>query len=144
MAKLGVGVGEEFPVDEAAPKEPAPESTGSDSGGSDSGGSGRCGGGHWHGRGPSHWHSHGRWHFAGHVLFRLAILALLIGGALSFFGRHFDGPHGFAPYPHHHFFFFPFFWIALIVALVFWRGHWRRRHWHWHDEAARGGDKEGT
>jgi hypothetical protein len=74
----------------------------------------------------------------------LAILGLVIGGVLSFFGRHFDGPHRFAPYPHH--FFFPFFWIAALVALVFWRGRWHRRHWHqgpWRDEPG-GHDKEGT
>jgi len=136
MAKLGVGVGEEFPVDEAAPKEPTQETNESQS---------RCGGGgHWHG--PGHWHGHGRWHFAGHVLFRLAILGLLIGGALSFFGRHYDHDsfHAIYPYPHH--FFFPFFWIALLVALVFWRSRWHHRHWHHghgHDHS-RGHDKEGT
>jgi hypothetical protein len=131
MAKLGVGVGEEFPVDEAAPKDPSQTNESEP----------HCGRG---------WgHHHGRWHFAGHVLFRLAIVGLLIAGVMSFFVRHdiHDGFHGFHPYPHH--FFFPFLAIALLAVLVFRRGR-HHRHWH-HGHAHNGhehdrpsGDKEGT
>ena len=123
MAKLDVGVGEEFPVDEAKPREPATETNEPERG---------CGRG-WHG------HHHGRWHFIGHVLFRLAILGLLIGGVMSFFRWHdmHDSLHAVYPYPHH--FFAPLFWIVLLIALVFWRGHWHHRHWHDH---SRGGNGE--
>jgi hypothetical protein len=124
MAKLGVGVGEEFPVDEAAPREPASETTGAER---------HCGRG-WHR------HRHGGWHFAGHVLFRLAILALLIGWVLSFFDPHDrDHLHGFYPYPHH--FFFPVLGIALFLAFAWRHRSWHHRHWH---DGPRGGDKEGT
>ena len=128
MAKVGVGVGEEFPVEEAGPSGSASDPNGSKR---------HCGRG-------GHGHGHGRWHFAGHVLFRLAILALLIGAVLSFFGRHYDHAslHGFYPYPHHFFFpFFPVLLIGLLLALLWRRGRWHHRHWH---DEPRGGDREGT
>ena len=125
MAKFGIGVGEEFPVDEAAPSESA----------GDPDGSGRhCGRGR-------HLHGHGRWHFAWHVLFRLALLALLIGAIMSFFGGDYDHGHlrGFYPYPHH--FFFPVLLVALLLAFAWRRGRWHHRHWH---DTPRGDGREGT
>jgi hypothetical protein len=124
MTKLGVGVGEEFPVDDAKMREAPSQEDGAQT---------YCGRG-WHG------HHHGRWHFGWHVLFRLAILGLLIGGVMSFFGWHdlHDPIHAAYPYPHH--FFAPVFWIVLLVALVFWRGAWHRHHWHDHPR----GDREGN
>ena len=112
MAKFGVGVGEEFPVDEPAPQTRDSERT--------------CGS---HG----HWHRFGWLHFTLHVLFRLAIIALVIAAAVSLFLPHSYAPYGYYPYPHR--FFFPFFPILLIVlffALARRRGgcYGMRRHWH--------------
>jgi hypothetical protein len=120
MAKFGVGVGEEFPVDEPSKTEPqtqGPERP-----------CGPCGFGY---------RSGGR-HFT-HVLFRVAIIALVIAGIASLFRPHFYpyayGPYGYYPYPHH-FFFFPFFPVLLIGLFILfaWRGGRHRRWRRWHDE----------
>jgi uncharacterized membrane protein len=125
MAKFGVGVGEEFPVDEPPQGEPNPRNS-----------ERSCG---WHR------HDHGGrfgWlHVTLHVLFRLAIIALVIAAAWALFRPHnfAYAPYGF--YPYHHHFFFPFFPV-LLIALVFFfaRRHWRHHH-HWHDHH-RGRDRE--
>ena len=126
MAKFGVGVGEEFPVDEPAKSE-TPNSKGS----------GRCG---W--RGHHRNHRFGWLHFGLHVVFRLAIIGLVIAAAVSLFEPHHfaDSPHGY-PY-HHHMLFFPFLLIGLLLLFAFRRHH---HHWHrhWHDEP-RGPDGEGA
>jgi hypothetical protein len=129
MAKIGVGVGEEFPVDDAQPpKSPPP------------------------GEPPPRepWHHRGGWHFALHVLARVALIALLIGGIAWLFSGH--GFHGYAygPYAfhpmYHRGFFFPFFPVLLIVLLVGFA--FRRHHYYgpgcygygmrrWHDEMHR-------
>ena len=128
MSKIGIGVGEEFPVEDAKTP-PAPPPGGPGGGGRE--------------------HRHGRWHGSLHILTRVAFLALVIAAIVWMFTPHysFQGPYaqlpprGFYPYPHH-FFFFPFFPILLIALFAF---AWRRRgchryhhHHHWHDEPGDG------
>ena len=121
MSKFGIGVGEEFPVDDAPPPKTPPE------------------GENWRPR-------HSGWHFFFHVVAKLALVALVIGGLFWLFHApgygYFHGPYAFTPYPHH-FFFFPFFPILFLVLLI---GFAFRRHHHygygcrgdgfrrWHDE----------
>ena len=112
MAKFGVGVGEEFPVDE--PAQPPQQSR-----------ERYCG---------RHGHRLGWLHLSLHVLFRVAIIVLVIAAAVSLFRPHPYGPDGFHPYPHHFLFpFFPVLLIVLVLAFVRRRGFYRRRR-HWHDE----------
>ena len=124
MAKFGVGVGEEFPVDEPASPPPA--------------GAERACGRHGHGR------RFGWLHLTLHVLFRVAVIALVIAAAVSLLRPHDGGisPNGFYPYHHHGF--FPFFPVLLIVLLVFAlaRGGRYRRWRHWHDSPRRDGGEE--
>jgi len=128
MAKIGVGVGEEFPVDEANKAEPPPE-----------------------GGGPRHacgwgggWGRLGWVHFTLFVLLRLAIIALVVGAAWSLFHPYpfAYGPYGYRPYPHHFFFpFFPVLLIALFAVFLLRRGH-RHRWRHWHDGPRGPGSRE--
>src|SRR5882762_5515378 len=122
MAKFGIGVGEEFPVDEAAPPNPPPPDDDER-----------------HRR-----RRHGRWHSVLHLLTRVAVLALIVSAIVWMFRPHgfYAGPYApyaFHPYPHH--FFFPFFPVLLIVALIVFA---RRRHGcygmrhHWHHHEHRG------
>ena len=115
MAKFGIGVGEEFPVDE--PPNPPP-----------------LDGDEEHKR-RRHWRLH---HWL-HLLTRVAVLALIVSAIVWLF----RAPHFYPyaadavrPYPHH--FFFPFFPILLIVLLIAFarRRHGcygMRRHWHHHE-----------
>lgn len=130
MSKIGIGVGEEFPVDDAkAPPTPPP----GDNDGNE----------------PErrYW----RRRFFLHLLTRIAFIALVIAAIVWTFSPHYFypgpyahlPPYGYYPYPHH--FFFPLFPILLIAFFAF---AWRRRgcygyhrHWgdhrrgHYHDEA---------
>lgn len=130
MSKIGVGVGEEFPVDDAkVPPTPPP-------GGND-------------GNEPErrYW----RRRFFLHLLTRIAFIALVIAAIVWMFSPHYfyPGPYAHLPpfgyYPYSHHFFFPLFPILLIAFFAF---AWRRRgcygyhrHWgghrrgHYHDEA---------
>ena len=116
MAKYGIGVGEEFPVDE--PKNPPPPEDDDE-----------------RSKMRRRWRRH---HFL-HVLTRIALIALIITGIAWLFRPHYFSPgpyapYAFYPYPHH--FFFPFFPVLLIVLLLFaWRRggcHGMRHHGHDH------------
>jgi len=121
MSKIGIGIGEDFPVEDAkTPPIPPPDGPQSDD------------------ARRRHW----RWRFFLHVLTRIAFIALIIAAIVWMFSPHYFSPgpyahlppYGYYPYPHH--FFFPFFPILLIAFFVF---AWRRRgcyghHRHWHDE----------
>lgn len=115
MAKFGIGVGEEFPVDE--PANPPPPNDDEER------------------RRRHHWRLH---HWL-HLLTRVTVLALIVSAIVWMFrAPHFYPYAGDAvrPYPHH--FFFPFFPILLIVLLIAFarRSHGcygMRRHWHHHD-----------
>ncbi len=123
MSKIGIGVGSEFPVDDAnaPPPPPANGATGGDNGRRRS----------WRG------------HLVLHILTRLAFIALVIAAIVWMFSPHYfyAGPYAQLPsraYPYpHHFFFFPFFPILLIAlfALVWRRRGCYGRHRHWHDES---------
>lgn len=114
MTKFGIGVGEEFPVDDAAPRGPQ--------GSQDARGD----------------HRHGLRHRLFHGVRRLTFLALLVSAivwllrSLDVAGPH--GPYAFHPGPHH--VFFPVLLIVLLVAAA-WRHH-RHHHHHWHDHHHRG------
>ena len=115
MAKYGVGVGEDFPVEE--PKNPPPPEDDDER--------------------RKHWR-HRRRHYLLHVLTRVALIALIISAiAWLFRPQYFSpgpyAPYAFYPYPHH--FFFPFFPVLLITLLIVFavrRGgcYGGRRHWH--------------
>lgn len=100
MAKFGIGVGEEFPVDDAAPR----NSSASQS------------------ENPDNEHrGHWRGHRFLHLATRLAFLALIVAFIVWMFVPHghmhgFAGPYAF--YPYHHHFFFPFFPVLLLVLLL--------------------------
>jgi hypothetical protein len=119
MAKFGVGVGEEFPVDEPSKKDAPAETAGPGRG---------CG---WR----ADWGRLGWLHVTLAVLLRVAIIGLLIAVAWSLFHPYPYAyrPYGYHPYSHH--FFFPFFPLLLIVLFAFaWRGGRYRRWRRWHDE----------
>ena len=123
MSKIGIGVGEEFPVEDAkTPPTPPPEEPENDDGE------------------RRHWRRH-RWL---HILTRIAFIGLVIAAIVWMFTPNYflPGPYAQVPpyrfYPYPHFFFFPFFPILLIALFAF---AWRRRgcyrshyHRHWHDE----------
>jgi len=116
MPKLGIGVGEEFPVGDPPPNAPEPERR----------------------------HRRSGWHFAFHILLKVAAIALVIGliGWMFYgFGGAWHGPYAYYPGWHGHFF-FPFFPLLLVLLLIF---TFRRRHYYgygcemrrWHDEMHR-------
>ena len=123
MAKFGIGVGEEFPVD-GPPKPPPPDNDEE------------------RGR-RRHWRLH---HWL-HLLTRVAVLALIVSAIVWLF----RAPHFYPyaadavrPYPHHFFFpFFPILLILLLFAVVRRRhhGHHGMRH-HWHHHEHRGDHRE--
>jgi hypothetical protein len=114
MPKLGIGVGEEFPVGDPPAVEPEPERP----------------------------HRPSGWHIAFHILVRVAAIALVIGlFAWAFHG--FGAPYAYQPGVHRHFF-FPFFPVLLIVLLIFAfrRRHYYGYRYgcdmrRWHDELHR-------
>ena len=130
MSKIGIGIGEEFPVDDAkAPPNPPGHPDGNEPG-------------------RRHW----RGHFILHVLARVVLIALVIAAIVWMFSPHYfyPGPYAHVPpygyYPYaHHFFFFPFFPLLLIALFAFaWRrgrcyGYHRyrddHRRGHYHEEA---------
>jgi hypothetical protein len=130
MAKLGIGVGEEFPVEEAGPPSPpTPEDEG---------------------RRRRRWR---RFYFLG-LLTRLAVIALIVSALVwlfrpraQFYPDPYLLPYGFYPYPHHFFFpFFPLLLVGLLIAILLRRRscygprYWHDRH-HWH--GPNGADRNG-
>src|SRR5437660_1103341 len=103
MSKFGVGVGEEFPVEDAKP----PQSGGPEQ--------------------PER-RRHWRGHHLLHVLTRLALIALMISAIAWLFRPHYAFypdpyfPYAAYGYPHH--FFFPFFPVLLVAILLAFA--WRR------------------
>ena len=94
MSKIGIGVGEEFPVEDAkTPPTPPQEEPENDDGE------------------RRHWRRH-RWL---HILTRVAFIALVIAAIVWMFTPNYflPGPYAQVPpyrfYPYPHFFFFPFF-----------------------------------
>ena len=117
MSKLGVGVGEEFPVEDARPNEPPPPPADDE-------------------ERRRRWRRFRFFHFLAH----LALIGLVVAGIVWLFRPRtylypdpYLLPYGFYPYPHHFFFpFFPVLFVVLLLAL-FWRRrgcHVRYRHWH--------------
>src|SRR5690242_18783361 len=102
MSKIGIGVGEEFTVEDPPPPPPPPSEEERE-------------------RRERHW----RWHRWLHLATRLAFLALIVSGIVWLFaGPHYamsDAAGAVRPYPHH--FFFPFFPILLLLLFAF---AWRR------------------
>ena len=110
MSKFGIGVGEEFPVRDAAPRNAAPPE-------------GDCG------------HRYGRWHRVFHWALRLTFLALMVSAIVFLlrpheFGAGFHGPYAF--HPGHHHVFFPILLIVLLALFAWRRGGGHHRHWHHH------------
>jgi hypothetical protein len=112
MAKFGIGVGEEFPVDE--PANPPPPDDDEEH------------------RRRRHWRLH---HWL-HLLTRVAVLALIVSAIVWMF----RAPHFYPyaadavrPYPHH-FFFRSFRSLLIVPDRSRWRRHGccygMRRHWH--------------
>jgi hypothetical protein len=116
MAKYGIGVGEEFPVDE--PNNPPPPEDDDE-----------------RRKMRRRWRRH---HFL-HLLTRIALIALVITGIAWLFRPHYFSPgpyapYAFYPYPHHFFFpFFPVLLIGLLIAFAWRRGGCYGMRHHWHD-----------
>ncbi|HYM17425.1 MAG TPA: hypothetical protein VEU06_02575 [Micropepsaceae bacterium] len=128
MAKLGIGVGEEFPVEEAGPPPPpTPEDE-----------------------------ERRRWRpfYFLHLLGRVGVIALIVSVLVwlfrpirPFYPDPYLLPYGFFPYPHHVFFpFFPLLLVGLLIAILVRRRScygprdWNNRH-HWH--RPNGADRNG-
>ena len=119
MSKIGVGVGEEFPVQDPPPPLPPPSDDERR-------------------RMERHW----RWRRWLHVATRVAFLVLVLAAIVWMFtGSHYAVPGTAAgavrPYAHH--FLFPFFPIFLLLLFAFawrrgcgWRRGWHRHHYHHH------------
>ena len=123
MAKFGIGVGEEFPVDEARPPEPPPPNELE--------------------RRRRHWR---RFRFL-HLLTRIAVLALIVSGIVWLFrprAYFYPDPYllPYGPYPHHFFFpFFPLLLIGLLIAVAWHRrGCYGMHRWHGPDDDHRRGE----
>src|SRR5882672_2834158 len=117
MAKFGIGVGEEFPVDE--PNNPPPPENDDE-----------------RRKMRRHW----RRHHLLHLLTRIALLALIVSAIAWLFRPHYFyaggpyAPYAFYPYPHHFFFpVFPVLLIAFLLAFAWRRGACYGMHHHWHD-----------
>jgi hypothetical protein len=100
MAKFGIGVGEEFPVDDAAARNPPPPKSPD---------------------AERECRYDRRGHRMMHLFVWLAFTALIAVFLAWMFVPHghmhgFAGPYAF--YPYHHHFFFPFFPVLLIVLLL--------------------------
>ena len=113
MAKFGIGVGEEFPVNEP----PARNASESDAD---------------YAERRRYWRQH---HYL-HLATRLAVVALIVSFIVWMFIPHPPMPmpmpagmHG--PYGFHHHFFFPFPLLLIVLFVLAWRG-FGRRHWHHH------------
>ena len=116
MTKFGIGVGEDFPVDE--PNNPPPPEDDDE-----------------RRKMRRHW----RRHHSLHVLTRIALIALVITGIAWLFRPHYFSagpyaPYAFYPYPHHFYFpFFPVLLIAVLLAFAWRRGHCHGMRHHWHE-----------
>ena len=115
MSKFGICVGEEFPIDDAAPRPP-----------SEPDGETHC--------------RRGRWHRVFHWAARLTFLALMVSAIVWLLRpREFDGVHG--PYmfhPGHHHVVFPFLLLALLFLVAWRRGRHHHHHWHRHPHRGEG------
>ncbi len=123
MAKYGIGVGEEFPVDEPPQRQPTPESE----------------------EMLAERRRRMKHHHILHVATRLAVIALIVSFIVWMFMPHPIAIGAAAPagYAFHRHFFFPFFPLLLIFVLAMaWRRRGCHRHsYHWHD-GRRGYDRE--
>jgi len=123
MAKFGIGVCEEFPVDE--PPRRSPSETDAD-----------------YAERRRYW----RQHYWLHVATRIAVIALIVAFIVWMFI-----PHPVAPIPagangFHRHFFFPFPLLMILLFVLAWRalGHrrWHHHHHHWHDQPHFGHNRE--
>jgi len=125
MTKFGIGVGEEFPDEDARPPDPpSPEDTA-----------------------LRHWR---RFHFL-HLLTRIALVALVVSALVWLFrprGHFYPDPYlfpyGFYPYPHHFFFpFFPVLLVGLLIAFLLRRRscYGPRDGYCWRHHGPNGGDR---
>src|ERR1700704_1066724 len=116
MTKFGIGVGEDFPVDE--PNNPPPPEDDDE-----------------RRKMRRHW----RRHHSLHVLTRIALIALVITGIPCLFRPAYFpagpyAPYAFYPYPHHFYFpFSPILLIAVLLAFAWRRGGCYGMRWHWHE-----------
>ena len=128
MAKFGIGVGEEFPVEEAGPPGP-PNPEDSE-------------------------HRRRRWRrfYFLHLLMRIAFVALIVSALVwlfrpvrPFYPDPYLLPYGLNPYPHHFFFpFFPVLLVGLLIALLLRRRSCYGHGWqYWHRNGPNGGDHRG-
>ena len=115
MTKFGIGVGEEFPVEEPPPGRPDPEREAA----------------------LAARDRYRRQHHYLHVATRIAVIALLVAFIVWMFVPHpyITAPGAVGGYGFHRHFFFPFFPLLLILLFAFaWRRragcHYRYRHWH--------------
>jgi hypothetical protein len=122
MAKFGIGVGEEFPVDEPPARNPSENEAD-------------------YAVRRRYW----RQHFYLHLATRLAFIALIVAFIVWMFIPHAavplaDGAQGYYGYRHHYFFPFPLLLILLFVLAMRAMGHRRwHHHHHWHDGPRRRG-----
>jgi hypothetical protein len=125
MAKFGIGVGEEFPVDEPPARNPSENDA------------------DWAER-RRYW----RQHYYLHLATRLAVIALIVAFIVWMFIPHatYTVPAGTpAYYGFHRHFFFPFPLLLILLFVLAMRAMGRRRwhhHHHWHDEPRRWRDRE--
>jgi hypothetical protein len=124
MTKIGVGVGEEFPVDEPPPSQPDPEREADRE------------------ARRRHWRQH---HYL-YIATRIAVIALIVAFIVWMFVPHAAvvSANAAGGYPYQRHFFFPFFPLLLIFLFAF---AWRRRgcsygRHHWRD-GPRGGFRNG-
>ena len=111
MAKFGIGVGEEFPVEEPQRKPEESEEALAER--------------------RRYWRRHQMLHLAT----RIAVIALILAAIVWMFVPHpyAAGPYAPYGYGYHRHFFFPFFPLLLFFVIAMaWRrgGCWRGRHWH--------------
>ena len=130
MSKYGIGVGEEFPVDE--PANPSPPESDDD---------------------RRKRRSRRRGYSFLHVITRIVLITLVISAIACLFGPHYYYPDSFAPYrsypypyyPYPHHFYFPFFSVLLVVVLIAFAWRYggcyvmpRHRHDEPHDDRREG------
>lgn len=115
MAKFGIGVGEEFPVDEPPARNPSESDAD-------------------YAERRHYW----RRHYYLHLATRLAVIALIIAFIVWMFVPHptYTVPAGAPAYYGYHHHFFPFPLLMILLFALAWRALAHRRghhHHHWHD-----------